>query len=319
MQIVYDLHIKNKTLARQKKNYDKQKALTDSKFCLAVFDLQKVLTTPQGDVGSFYYKRKFATYNFTVYDIGKKQAYCYMWCESDGKRGSNEIGTCLLKFIKLMKENHGINEFSFYSDNCAGQNRNRFIYSMWEYAAFIHKVNIRHTFLEKGHTQNEGDSVHATIECAKKRTIIYVPMQWVTLVQSAKVTNQPYLVIQMSNNEFLDFKCLVENEQFNWKISTNRDLIKWNDVKEISILHERPFLIEIKYDLSTMDFITLDILLAPKKNKARCHDTQHFIPKVAYKGKIPTEKQKIKDLLSLCDSGLIPSVYHDFYRSLNFE
>ncbi|KAE9523508.1 hypothetical protein AGLY_016060 [Aphis glycines] len=151
----------------------------------AVFDLQKVLTTPQGDVGSFYYKRKFATYNFTVYDIGKKQAYSYMWCESDGKRGSNEIGTCLLKFIKFMKENYGISEFSFYSDNCAGQNRNRYIYSMWEYAAFIHKVNIRHTFLEKGHTQNEGDSAHATIECAKKETVIDIPMQWVTLVQSA--------------------------------------------------------------------------------------------------------------------------------------
>lgn len=148
-----------------------------------MFDLQKVLTTPQEDVGSFYYKRKFATYNFNVYDVGKRQAYCYRWCESDGKRGSNEIGSCLL----------------------------RFIYSVWEYATFIHKVNIRHTFLEKGHTQNEGDSVHATIECAKKGIIIYVPMQWVTLVQSAKVTKEPYLVIQISNNEFLDFKWLVEN------------------------------------------------------------------------------------------------------------
>lgn len=231
-----------------------------------MFDLQKVLTTPQGEVGSFYYKRKFATYNFTVYDIGKKQSYCYMWCESDGKRGSNEIGTCLLKFIKFMKENHGISEFSFYSDNCAGQNRNRYIYSMWEYAAFIHKVNIRHTFLEKGHTQNEGESVHATIECAKKGTIIYVPMQWVTLVQSAKVTKQPYLVIQMSNNEFLDFKCLVENQQFNWKTSTNKNVIKCNHVKEVSILHERPFLIEIRYNLNTIDFMTLDII-AIKKNK----------------------------------------------------
>jgi len=72
--------------------------------------------------------------------IDKKQPYCYMWCESDGKRGSNEIGAYLLNFIKLIKENHGISEFSFYSDNCVGQNRNRYIYSMWEYAALIHKV-----------------------------------------------------------------------------------------------------------------------------------------------------------------------------------
>lgn len=45
---------------------------------------------------------------------------------------------------------------------------------MWEYGAFIHKVNIRYTFLEKDHSQNEGDSVHATIEWAKKGTIINV-------------------------------------------------------------------------------------------------------------------------------------------------
>jgi len=71
-------------------------------------------------------------------------------------------------------------------------------------------------------------------------------------------------------------------------------------------------------DLNTVDIITLDIL-ALKKNKERCHDTQHFIPKFAYKGKIPTEKLKVKDLLSLCDNGLIPSMYHDFYRTLSFE
>lgn len=132
-----------------------------------MFDLEKVLQTPQSEVSSFYYKRKLLTYNFTIY-TGTKEGYCFMWDESIGKRGSNEISTCILKFIKIMKE-RGIKEFSFYSDNCAGQNRNRFIYSMWEYAAYTIKVNIVHTFLEKGHTQNEGDSMHATIECAKKK------------------------------------------------------------------------------------------------------------------------------------------------------
>lgn len=88
-----------------------------------------------------------------------------MWDEI-GKRGSNEISTCILIFIKIMES--GIKQFSFYSDNCTGQNRNIFIYSMWEYAAYTMKVNTVHTFLEKGHTQNEGGSMHATIECTKK-------------------------------------------------------------------------------------------------------------------------------------------------------
>jgi hypothetical protein len=41
---------------------------------------------------------------------------------------------------------------------------------MWEYAAFTLKVKIIDRFLEKGHTQNEGDSMHACIENAQKGT-----------------------------------------------------------------------------------------------------------------------------------------------------
>lgn len=106
----------NKTIAKQKKNVDKERALSDPKYCVAVFDLQKLLTSLQSDVGSFYYKRKQATYDFTIYDIGNKEGYCYMWNETEGNRGSNEIGTCLLKFIELLK-NRGVEEFTFYSDN----------------------------------------------------------------------------------------------------------------------------------------------------------------------------------------------------------
>jgi len=168
--------LKNKSIARDKKNIDKTRAINDPEVCVAVFDLQKVLITPKSEVSSFYYKRKLATYNFTVYDIGKKIAYCYTWNEREAKRGSSEIATCLLKFMKHKKEN-GVKDFSFYSDNCGGQNRNRFIFAMWEYAAVKLKVKITHTFLEKGHTQNEGDSVHACIENAQKGKVICIPAQ----------------------------------------------------------------------------------------------------------------------------------------------
>lgn len=49
---------------------------------------------------------------------------------------------------------------------------------MWEQTAFTLKFNIKHTFLEKGHTQNESDSMHATIECSKKHKTIYILAQW---------------------------------------------------------------------------------------------------------------------------------------------
>lgn len=189
-------HLKNKDIARDKKNMDKNRTVNEPELCVAVFDLQKVLTTPQSEASSFYYKRKFAVYNFTIFDIGKKLGYCYVWNESEAKRGSNEIATCLLKFMKYMV-GKGIKEFCFYSDNCGGQNRNRFIFAMWEYAAFTLKVKITHRFLEKGHTQNEGDSMHACIENAHKGKLIYVPAQWVTLIRCAKVTGKQYTTFEV--------------------------------------------------------------------------------------------------------------------------
>lgn len=67
---------------------------------LAVFDFEKVLHCPHGNVSIFYYKRKLSSFNFTVFDIGKRKALCYMWDKSVAKRGANEVSSCLLDFIQ---------------------------------------------------------------------------------------------------------------------------------------------------------------------------------------------------------------------------
>lgn len=68
--------------------------------CGGVYDLQAVLRTSSGDISTFYYKSKLATYNFTMYDIVLKQGYCYIWNKICAKRGANEIGTCVLSFFE---------------------------------------------------------------------------------------------------------------------------------------------------------------------------------------------------------------------------
>lgn len=50
LQVLYDKHVSNKTIVRQKKIDDKERALNNPKYCVAVFDLQKVLTSPQSEV-----------------------------------------------------------------------------------------------------------------------------------------------------------------------------------------------------------------------------------------------------------------------------
>ncbi|CAH0397611.1 unnamed protein product [Chilo suppressalis] len=96
-----------------------------------------------------------------------------MWNEQIAKRGANEVASCLCDFFsKLVSK--GISEINLWSDNCGGQNRNRIVYYMYLLAANIFKIKICHRVLEKGHTQNEGDSVHALIEkMARGREVYY--------------------------------------------------------------------------------------------------------------------------------------------------
>lgn len=137
----------NKNITKDNKNVDKKRAANDPELCVAVFDLEKLLTITQDGASNFYYKRKFAVYNFTVYNIVNKVGYCYMWDKTEAKRSSNKIETYLLTFLKIMKEK-GFKEFCFYFDNGGGQNHNGFIYAIWEYAAFTLKIKISHKFLE---------------------------------------------------------------------------------------------------------------------------------------------------------------------------
>lgn len=72
------------------------RSLTDKNIQVINFDLQKVLVTPKLFVSDAYYSRKLATYNFTTYDLSSRNVDCYVWDESQAKRGSCEIATCLL-------------------------------------------------------------------------------------------------------------------------------------------------------------------------------------------------------------------------------
>lgn len=105
---------------------------------------------------------------------------CYFWHEGDGQRGTNEIGSCLLIYLEKIAANYKNVEITFYSDNCCGQNKNRYIIALFLYAVWKLDIkNITHKYLIVRYTQNGGDTVHSVIEkeikIANKGGPIYVP------------------------------------------------------------------------------------------------------------------------------------------------
>ncbi|WAQ94258.1 hypothetical protein MAR_006729 [Mya arenaria] len=169
LQNIYETHLENKTLARQAKEIDKVRAKTDASLVCAC--LQQILLTPSSFESNFYYKRRLNNFNLTVYDMANRNGHCFLWNESISNRGACEIATCVYNFI-AQKALEGKTQFIVYSDNCCSQNKNKFYVTM--------------LYLEKGHTQNENDCIHAAIEKASKHVKIYTTPQWAAVIRMAR-------------------------------------------------------------------------------------------------------------------------------------
>ena len=74
--------------------------------------------------------------------------------------------------------------------------------------------SICHYYLERGHTENEGDSVHALIERSAKRVNVHGPSQWYTLVRMAKKKGEPYSVTEIQPLTYKRVMSYVHLKQF---------------------------------------------------------------------------------------------------------
>ncbi|XP_053599759.1 uncharacterized protein LOC128669186 [Plodia interpunctella] len=303
----FQQHQNNKKVARQLKSQDKKDAEeSNGKIVTSVFDFEKVLQCPLGEISIFYYKRKLSVFNFTVYDMGKKKAVCYMWDESVAKRGANEVSSCLLDFIQTNVE-QGANEFRFWSDNATGQNRNRFVFALYVYAAKKFNIRITHRFMQKGHTQNEGDSVHSVIERASRAKIIYTPHEWRLLAKWAKNDGEPYVIRNISQNDVFDFKSLVNDKV--WLKDIRGMKINWSNIREVHADGSDSNKLFFKYDQTQPEFNIL-VIGGNTRNSVQS-ELKH-----AYSEPIKISAFKYKDLMDMCRLEVIPKEYHPYFNSL---
>lgn len=314
---VYEIHITNKNQARALKEADKRESQNNTKIFCATYDLQKVLLAPSGGISLFYYCKRLRVHNLSVFDIGNLVGTCYLWNEQIAMKGSNEIASCVYDMI-LKKANDGCDDFRFWSDNCTGQNRNRIMFFMYIYAAKNTNVNVKHSFLEKGHTQNEGDSIHATIEKASKFKNIYTPSEWSSLIRWAKVKGTPYTVIETTQSMIYDFKKMQTNACYNWNKNSVGDKIQWTKIRQVRASKDTPYVLFYKYDLSD-DAVEFNINITTTSIRTRRQVVERLIEvplTLCYNNLLPIAQSKKKDLLHLCRKNIIPPAYHSYYESL---
>lgn len=312
----YQEHQERKLKSREEKEKDKEKAKEDKDFHAATFDLQAVLSAPCCLVGELYYKRKLSCYNLSFYSLGDKNGTCYLWDETQGGRGSCEIATCLQIYINSVTSRCStVKEITLYSDTCGGQNRNQFMV-----AGLLHIVNqdgsldiINQKFFERGHSQMESDSIHSSIETAKKNTSVYVPSQWNTIISVAR-RNNPYVVVPLKFTDFKDFKELAKKFCPNMKSTTSNTRVNWLKIKWIQVRRSHPKSIFVGTNFDERNLQEIEVQAVTRQKGRPRHWPEALTP--LYSRKLPISSSKKADLLSLCSSGIIPQEFHQYYRKI---
>lgn len=333
----YDEHLYQKELSRISKEIDKMEAHENVSNVVCTFDLQSVLPCPIGNTSNFYYKSKMNCYNFTITNIVTQGTTCFFWHEGGGKRGANEIASCLFKYLCLLsqkRESQDNIKVTFYSDNCTGQNKNKFTIAMFLYAVqkLPNIITINHKFLICGHTQNEGDSAHSLIEKAVKRyakkSPIYTPATYTDIIKKAKPNKPFFELIEMTQTDFVDFKKLQTQLGSNFDTTTTGEKLQTSKYKICTYETNIPlcFNVQTTYDCEIPHKIDVAFTKKTRKNSKdiqKENKITNILENVqltpAYERKIEIPANKKTDIMDLINANQIPKSHALYYKGLFSE
>lgn len=146
-----EIHLRKAEAARSAKKNAKNLAIQSSHHVPFTFDWQKTLPTPYLTCSKVYYLRQLWTYNFGVHNLASGTGTMFMWSENEASRGSQEILSCLYRFISGLSPD--IKHIDAFSENAGGQNKNKHIVKFWSFVVSNTPVEtIDHKFLVSGHS-----------------------------------------------------------------------------------------------------------------------------------------------------------------------
>ena len=318
MKEQYVRHISEKDKVREIKSEKKKQAVAQPKKAAAVYDLQQVIYLPKSGRGTLFYKRRLGCYNFTIYDLGSKDGFCFLHHEGNGKRGSNEIASNLYTYLQTL-DTRGVEIVDLFSDGCIGQNKNSILPAMLLYfiSVSVSVKQVTQYYFETSHGQSEGDSIHSTVERSLAKTgDVFLPSQLAILIETARKHPARYKVKEVQSKDIRDWKQLSQALRILKVRSTEEgNIIDWTKVMQVKVTKNQLTKLHVKFSHLSESFDTINIT-------GSCRHVQvglHF-PGEAYPlGPPRISEGKFQDLMSLCE-GLTPVISHPdhvaFYKHL---
>lgn len=316
LKLEKDLHLARADQAREQLKRDKETA--SEQIYVATFDLQKALPFPKLSTSTAYYKRNMYVYNLGIHNFNSNTGFMYVWDETEGGRGSQDIASCIVKHIKERASTY--KHIILYSDACTGQNRNiKMALSLLKLVQdeYLHKIEtIEHKFLVSGHSFLPNDADFGVIEkCSRQHHQIFSPNDWIEIIKSAKRKPPHFKVINMKRNEFFSTKNL-ENSITKRKVNTDGHPINWLKIRCMRFEREYPF--SIKYKESLNDFVGFSQMnLNSTNNKRKNYNLNNIKQEELYPNRRLITASKKKDMMELL--AFIPPINHAFYKNLLTE
>lgn len=143
--------------------------------------------------------------------MGTNDISMHLLYECIAKRGSSEVASCMLHYIRSNYKPLSIGEertLVVWSDRWIGQNNNWKLITHYQY--FVHCdifTKVEQKFLCSGHSFLQCDRDFALIEKRKKKQSVMVPSEWKYVIAEAKL-NKPFTIVEMDQHDFKDFSPL---------------------------------------------------------------------------------------------------------------
>ncbi|XP_047518759.1 uncharacterized protein LOC125058680 [Pieris napi] len=303
-------HLKQAESLRCLMNSHIEKAKVDESFECITFDMEKTLPLPRIPTNVVFYKRQLWLYNCGVHVSSTNEGYCFIWVEGEAGRGAQEVGSCLIKFIKeIMRPN--VERLSLWSDSCGGQNRNIKMVLLLKVILASHptlKV-IDLNFLESGHTFLPNDTDFGKIESHLKQfQRLYTAEDYINVIKTCTKKN-PLVPMKMKRNDFVSTEKLEKNIT-NRKMFVNKVKVNWLKTKHIQLRKEN----EHSFFMKTDDNEHYQELHIGRKYKGSLLPlSAELLVPLWPEGK-PITQAKLNDLKSMFN--LIPEDCLLFYKNL---
>lgn len=169
--------------------------------------------------------------------------------------------------------------------------------------------------MESGHSYMEVDSMHSTIEAAKKNVPVYTMHDWLNICRLARSNRynkkcSSYTVQELKYTDFLDLKSLASLIMKNHTTDTKGIKVNWLKIKVLKYEKTNPGVIQFKYNYSDEEFKSIRVSGRGRPTKYPDNLKQ------LYDKPIPISTLKKKDLMKLCKTKAIPVEFHEWYESI---